>query len=1037
MLTKFWHIFFSLCFFSPILRASSPPLYFNHFQVGEGLANNAVFCSAQDEDGFLWFGTRDGLSRFDGYRFKNFIHEPGNSKSVGSNLILCLQPRNTNELWVGTDQGIYIYDTKLEKFSSFDKISREETLQISEDKKGNMWFISNNRLYKYIPSLNQVDHQYAKRYQQNTYAFCIDQNDEIWIGLDQEICHVKSGKKYAFDVENKDAGRIEVLHVDASNNIWIGTSRSGVHKFVRHTTKTEHVVRSKGDGPLYIRDIKQINETQMWMATENGLIVYNMVLGSITYVNHEKDNPWSLSDNAGYTILKDNQGGVWVGTYFGGVNYYHTKHNRFEKIFPRNSPHSIDGHAVREIVEDSQNNLWIGTEDQGLSYWDQKTNQFLNFGLAHGLSHTNIHGLLITGDSLLIGTFFQGLDILDIRSKKVIKHYDVHNTNGALGNNFVYHIYRTSDAKILLATSPGIYQFIPGEDLFIPYEVVPSHIFYTSMYEDRQRNLWLTSWRDGLYKISKNKNKPEVFLHDPENDSTISSNRVNRVFQDSKGQIWVATEGGLCLYDEKQNSFKRFTIKEGLPSNLILSVLEDDNANIWISTTKGLVKMDISSHCIETYSLEHGLLDLQFNYNSCFKDSKGIFYFGAFKGLIRFDPTSLSNKDKTNTFPPIYITGIQVNQIELTARDTNKRLSKSILYTDKIQLSYEESSISLDFVALNFASAKSTSYLYRLVGLDTAWTFSRDNTKAIFPKLRPGKYKFEVMAADANKTPISNVKSLEIEILPPYWASIPAFISYVLISLGILGRIFYSYDRKIKEKNRNRLNEIKAHREKELYRAKMDFFAQVTHDIKTPLTLIKAPLENIIEGGNPQKSAKWLKIIQENTDKLLLMTDNLLDFRKIESDQFSLQLKRQCVSELVSTCIKDFAPLIETRGIKLATSVAQDIYANVDIEAIYKILSNLLSNAIKYADKEIYLILTKQNETSSFCIQVKNDGKLLREEEIAQIFEPFQRASSHYRVKGSGLGLALASSFATLHGGTLIYKKNSENLNIFVLDIPL
>ncbi|MBD1424431.1 ligand-binding sensor domain-containing protein [Sphingobacterium arenae] len=1034
MLARLWLLLF---FCVTTVRLVSSPYYFNHFQVNRGLSNNAILCSVQDQDGFIWFGTRDGLNRFDGYRFKNFFHESENEKSLGSNLIHSLMVRKTNEIWVGTDQGIYIYDPQQEEFSLFDKVYKSESLQISEDQQGNIWFISNSSLHKYDPKTQQVDKTYAERWKEKTHAFCIDQNNEVWIGLKESICHVNSGKEYTFSNGKQFTGGVEELFVDDNNDIWIGTSHHGVYKWNRDSKETQHMIKNIGNKPLYVREIAQINENQLWIGTESGLFVHDMHTHKTTHITHEKDNPWSLSDNAIYAVMKDNQDGIWIGTFFGGINYYHPQHNLFEKIFPRNSPNSIGGHAVREIVEDGQQNLWIGTEDQGLAYWDQKSNNFINFGPEDGLAHTNIHGLLITGDSLLIGTFFQGLDVIDIRQKKVIKHFDSNNTNQALKSNFIYHIYKTSNGKILLATAPGIFQFIPGENRFIPFKRAPDHVFFTSIFEDREQTLWFTTWRDGLYKLKSGQEKPTRFVHDPKDHSTISSNRVNRVFQDSKGKIWVATESGLCIYDENNQSFKRFTSKDGLPSNLILAMQEDDSENLWISTTKGLVKMNILSHRIETYSLEHGLLDLQFNYNSAFKDSNGLLYFGASKGLIRFDPSSVTDLYKTDFYTPIYITGIQTNQHELTIQDKNSALSKSILYTNSIKLKYDESTVSLDFVALNFASANATSYLYRLVGLDTTWTFLRNNTKANFTKIPPGKYTFEVMAADANKTPISKIKSLEIVILPPFWASVPAYIIYALFSLGLIGMVLYWYDQKMKEKNRQRLEKIKAHKEKELYKAKMDFFMQITHDIKTPLTLIKAPLEKIMLGAEPKKSEKWLKTIHQNTEKLLLMTDNLLDFRKVESEHFSLKLKRQSVASLILICLQDFAPLIESKQIKLTKCLDKTLYADVDIEAMYKILSNLLSNATKYAEKEVHVNLYKVAERASFCIEVKNDGVLLSDEEITQIFEPFQRASTHYRVKGSGLGLALAYSFTSLHGGTLVYKKNSENLNIFVLEIPL
>src|SRR5690606_13910776 len=275
MLSRLW-LFLALCFFSTLLRGSPSPYYFNHFQVNRGLSNNAILCSVQDKDGFIWFGTRDGLNRFDGYRFKNFFHESENEKSLGSNLVHSLMVRNTNEIWVGTDQAIYIYDPQREEFSLFDKVYKSETLQITEDYQGDIWFISNSSLNKYDPQTRQVDITYAERWKEKTHAFCIDHHNEVWIGLKGSICHVTSGKEYIFSDDKQLRGSVEELFVDTNNDIWIGTSHNGVYKWDRESGKTKQVIKNIGNKPLYVRDIEQINENQLWIATESGLFVHDI-----------------------------------------------------------------------------------------------------------------------------------------------------------------------------------------------------------------------------------------------------------------------------------------------------------------------------------------------------------------------------------------------------------------------------------------------------------------------------------------------------------------------------------------------------------------------------------------------------------------------------------------------------------------------------------------------------------------------------------------------------------------------------------------
>lgn len=1023
--------------FIPFHKADAQLYYFNHYQVENGVSNNAILCSAQDKDGFMWFGTRDGLNRFDGYNFKHFYADTEKEDGLGSNFIHSITVGRDKMLWIGTDQGVYIFDPKSEHFTTLKEVHKREIVKIEEDHVGNIWFIANNELFCYDTDKKHLERKTESK-QHLVSSFCFDRDNNVWIGVGKHLISLSKNVRYPLPTTTSLPTEIKKLFVDREGNIWIGTSKEGLFKYAKKEQTISQVIASPSPStPLYIRDILQVTDTSLWVASEAGLFIYNIANNHYSKLQHEKDNPWSLTDNAIYTLSKDHQGGMWVGTYFGGIQYYHLQHTYFEKIFPRSTANSIQGHAIREIVEDRYHNLWIGTEDHGLTVWNQRENSFFTLDQNAHLAHSNIHGLALAGDSLLVGTFHQGMDVVDVRTKKVIKHFNNKNTHGELGDNFVFSIYRTRSGRILLATSRGAYEFFPGEDRFQPIKHMQRHIWYTSIYEDKTGNLWLTTWRDGLFKLSPATGSRIRFVHNPQDNQSLNSNRVNRVFQDSKGNIWAATENGIALWNEKTNKFRRITKKDGLPSNLIFGFQEDSDENLWISTSRGLVKMDIHKHTIDLFDTELGLLGLQFNYNSVFKDSKGYIYFGSSRGLIRFNPQLMTEHFNMNLRAPVFITGIQTHQRELSIGGRDGNLSQSVIYTDQIELNHDESTISIDFAALNFVSAKSTSYRYRLVGLDTAWTFLRNNGKANFTKVPPGRYRFEVVATDANGAPISDEKHVDIRIKPPLWASTPAFVVYLILMVLFIYFAASIYDNRIKEKNRRRLEVIKNHKEQELYKAKMDFFMRITHDIKTPLTLIKAPLEKILQGADTAKTDKWLHSIHQNTEKLLTLTDNLLDFRKIESSEFSLQLQLQKISDLIYVALQEFAPLIESKRLRLHTDIDEELEAHIDIETIYKILSNLLSNAIKYADNTLIIHLRKQSTNDTFQIEVKNDGVLLTEEEVQQIFKPFKRASSHYRIKGSGLGLALAYSFAELHGGSLHYDKNTENLNVFVLEIPL
>ena len=1011
--------------------------YFNHYGVDEGVSNNAILCSVQDKDGFLWFGTKDGLNRFDGYTFKQYYSDTDSNNGLGSNFIHSLLVDREKNIWAGTDQGIYIFNPFLERFTPFSHEKEAEILQIEEDGDGNIWFISNNRLFCFLPKTKELV-QRSSIHEHVVSAFGFDQAGRVWMGSGDFITCLNTNVSYRLPKLNTAPQWIEKIYTDSQGLLWIGTSKHGVYTLEPKTGQIKQVLPSIGNNPLFVRDIYQPDPNHLWIGTESGVVIYNRHNGKYQVLRHQGDDPWSLSDNAVYTICGDHQGGLWVGTFFGGVNYHHPQHDLFQKFFPRFSRSSIQGHAVREIVEDSYQQLWVGTEDNGLCVWNRSNGIFSTLTLLSGLSHTNIHGLALVGDSLLVGTFDRGLDIVDVRTRKIIRHLNTDNTHGGLSNNFVFHIYRTRQGRVLLATARGLCEFFPGTDRVVLLKEAPDYIFYTSIFEDKDGVLWLATWRDGLYRIDPKDGRIQIFRHDRNNPKSLNSNRVNRVYQDSNNFIWIATENGLAQWSADGTPVRRITKKDGLPSNLILAMEEDNEGNLWISTTRGLVRLRLQDQQIRIFDKESGLLDLQFNYNSVHKDSKGHFYFGSSTGLIRFHPDSIRSLSSPQPPVPIYITRIQILQRDLRVGHGSLAADTAVTYIKKIKLKHDESTISLDFAALNFVTSKSTSYMYLLEGFDKEWTLLRQSHTAHFTKLPPGSYRFRVKAVDVSGQAISNELSLDIEVDPPIWASTAAFILYFIAASILIYLLVTTYDRRIKEKNRRRLEAIKTHRERELFRVKMDFLARVAHDIKTPLTLIKAPLERLRhQPQSDPRTVRLLDTMHNNTEKLVGLTNQLLDFRKIESSEHNLKLERLSVNQLVSDRLLEFQPAFNQRHLSFSYRCDRVIDAYIDAEIVCKIIDNLLTNAVKYADKIVAVELKVDSNGRFFSFVVKNDGRQLSEQDINAVFKPFYRTSRHLQIEGSGLGLALAHSFAELHRGSLIFLNNSENLNIFVLQIPI
>jgi ligand-binding sensor domain-containing protein/signal transduction histidine kinase len=1029
-------------FSASIIVANAQPYYFSHFQVENGLSNNTVLCSLQDDAGFLWFGTKDGLNRFDGYTFKVFRSNAAIKGTIGSNVILTLHRDTKGNIWVGTEHGIYRYNPLQEDFIYLQASGENEIRDIETDTKGNIWFIGGLTLYKYNLATHTL--QQFKDFEATSVLIL---KGNVWVStLNGYLRRYVNGSSACsvydlFAHSRPPTSRwIQSLFDSGQGKIFAGTSNQGVKIFDLITHKYEDVLTYNADKTeVFARSFIKHNNAEYWIGTESGIYNFNLVTRKTSLLHKQYNNPYSISDNAIYTFCRDREDGIWVGTYFGGLNYYTNEYTHFEKFFPRVGENSLSGNAVREICEDTYGNLWIGTEDGGLnrlSGTDQKFHNYQPLGAPQNVSASNIHGLLANGKQLLIGTFEHGLDVMDIATQKVIRHCMVSNDN-TLKSNFFYCLYKTSNGKIIAGTSRGLYYFDPVTYKFSIITQVPENLFYTTIFEDNANNIWVGTYRNGLYYFNTRNQSHGSFKKDKHNPAGISDNAINKVFQDSDNNIWIATEnGGLCRLEVNQKGFDNFTTANGLPSNVIYAMLEDTRKNLWITTSKGLVCMNIRSKNIKVFTKANGLLSDQFNYNSAYKDRQGNLYFGCLKGMIKFTP----NKFVTSTYMPVvYLTGLQINNKEARINDPLSPLKKSIIYTDTLLLNYTQSSFSIDFAALSFAAPQMTEYAYKMVGLDKDWTYLRSNRKVYFTKLGAGNYIFKLKANNSNKVLGQQVKILHIKILPPFWASWYAYVIYALMFVSVCYFLLKRYHKRTQEKHQGKIRRLENEKEKEIYEAKIAFFTHISHEIRTPLTLIKGPMEKVMAKANEfPDMEKNLRIMERNTDRLLSLTNQLLDFRKTETHGFSLNFVKTDIISLINDNLLMFSPAIESRKLVLQLRLSlKSFYAYVDTEAMNKILSNLLDNAIKYAHHKISIELLMNNGDKNFTILFKNDGYLIAPEMSEKIFETFFRMKEAERQSGTGIGLPLARYLAELHKGQLYLQIRNEDLNVFALTIPV
>ncbi len=1020
------------------------PHYFKHYQVEQGLSNNAVICIIQDSKGFMWFGTRDGLNRFDGYTFKSFRHDTYDNNSLGNNFVHSLYEDRDGMIWTGTDQGIYVYDPRNDRFSHFPYQQNKEVLLIVGDDKDNIWFLGDFDLYCFNRKSKSLQ-EFGELGFHGLRGILVH-NDVVWGGsVDGKLIKYDSGtnKKKVFDLFDHSAPAISksvtTMAIDSNGSrLLIGTSSQGLKAFHIMKETYRDVLTSTSTGePLFVRDIKQIGK-DYWLASEAGVFVLSDIeTSAYQRLQQQHGNPWAISDNAVYAIWEDVESGIWIGTWFGGINYYHPQHDFFEKFFPIAGKPSISGNAVREITSDRNGTLWIGTENGGLNRFNPQDNSFKSYlptNDKQAIGSYNLHGLTVLGDTLLIGTFEQGLEMFNISTEKVFRKFYAKGGDNGLHSNFVYTTLRRKNGEVLLATNFGVYMFRPETGSFEVVKAIPHHIFYTCLFEDTKGYIWAGTWRDGLYYYHPKTGEKGFFA--AKNDGKgLPSNRVTYIQEDRQQTVWVGTEEGLCCYDATERVFRQINFKSLGKSLLVCAILEDDYGKLWVSTSNGLIQFDPQNGNSRLFTTAHGLLSNQFNYNAAYKSTDGTLYFGTVKGLVRFHPKKMPLKQVS---APIYITGMQVYNRELAIGPGKYDLKKSISYTDSLVLPYNRSTISIDFSTLSYISPERNEYAYKLEGLDQKWTHITANRKAYFTELPAGKYQFRVAAVNSAGKRLGPEKTLFLQILPAPWASPMARVFYFVLGVCLLTFFVRNYHRRQKEKHEIRLEQLAHRKEEEMYHAKIAFFTQVAHEIRTPLTLIKAPMEKVLKKVDEVPSIKKnLLIMQRNTERLLQLAGQLLDFRKTEIKGLQLNYQQVQLIPFLKQVLGGIRPTLTEAKLRLSYHLPkEEIVVCVDLDALDKMVSNLMSNAIKYAKSEV--VLSLEQSTNCFLLRVSNDGELIPEEMSEKIFEPFFRTPAAYGTMGAGLGLALAKSLANMHGGKLYLEtENRKEFNTFVLVLPI
>jgi len=1037
-----------VCQILPLYATDTKSLNYDfiHITSNEGLSQSNVKAIIQDSYGFMWFGTKNGLNRYDGTSIKVFNCEDKIARKGDNNISALFEDFN-KKLWVGTDKGVYLYDPVIESFSFMDiltgngKQMTNWVADIQSDLAGNIWIlIPNEGIFKY--NNGKLFHYDIIKKENLTSGtpecIYITKSGAVWIGTNAEGLFLYNTDNDTFNqyITDKDGNSLKGKYIfsicEYGNSIAVAIHEEELKKFDPATNSLSNI-NAPSVHYTVLRDIACFNDRELWVATHAGLFVINEAENKVTHYKEDLVHPYSLSDNIIYTIYKDKECGIWLGTLFGGVNYLPGKRMEFDKYIPLATENSLSGKRIRELTKDNEGNLWIGTDDEGLNILNTKTGEIKPFEYQTNKKNNSLKTLSVSSfdNKIWCGIFKKGINVIQLPSRQM-KHYNAGELN--INDGSVYALFKDKTGNIWLGTAWGLFVSSPEELYFKEIKEI-GNIWVYHIMEDDEQMIWIASLGNGVYKYDPDENTYRHYLHFPNDPTSLSSNSVSDIMQDSRGRLWFSTDrGGICLYNKNEDNFITYSVTEGLPDDVAYRILEDKKQNLWFGTNRGLVKFNPDLGSIRVYTKEDGLLGNQFNYKSAITDNNGKFYFGSIEGLIAFDP----EKEITNELnPPLYITKLNIYNNEITTYSDDSPLEKSIIHTENIILPHNQANIGFDFAALNYNSPSAIHYTYRMEGIDKDWIQTTSNKNITYSSLPPGNYKFIVRATNKDIPSVFSERTLTITILPPWWLSATAYIVYIALILCAIVLWFYWYENRQKRKIEEGRKIFEIAKEKELYSSKIEFFTEIAHEVRTPLTLIYGPLETIMEMDiQDHKIKKNLQVIAQNTKRLLELTKQLLDFRKVDETKFLPDFIMLDVTQLLKETAQRFEPTIIQQRKELIQDIPdQKIVAAVDKEALTKIISNLLNNALKYSVSFIQVILLKEQTT--FTIKVASDGDKIPEELSLRIFEPFfQINKTGEYTSGAGIGLPLSKSLAELHNGKL-YLDSQQPMNIFVLTLPL
>lgn len=841
----------------------------------DGLPSNAVRSVVQGSKGYMWFGTDNGLCRFDGYDVKTYYNPFTTVDQFVSALTACEEG-----LLVGCNNGAYLFCNATDRFQKLSDKITAPVLNFSLDGDQNVWISTNGQgVFRYNRTTHEL-HQYPmKNIQGKVKSTLVDANNQVWMLCNHgeaSIYHLnKSTDQFeAFPLKG-DATMFHGMAMLATpdGNVYVGTWENGLYKLNADGSAEQLISGTLSNAVHHIHQLYCNDNKYLLIASDDGLVQYD-IQNHIWHMLSEVNNPSrSTSERFVYGIAGDNEGGIWVTTFYGGVNYLPS--TSFEDRFRAYSARlgGLRGNVVGRFFEDRQHRIWIATDDAGLDCFNPQTNSFVSYPGKAAMGKYNVHALFADENNLWVGTYGNGV----IRMNMATGAQQVFYTDGKVSGSNAYCIYRDRKKRLWAASMDGANLFDEGQQKFCKIKLFKS--LTIDIKEDPQGNVWFATQGDGLWRLDKN-NVWKQYKH-VENDSTsLVSDQVNCLAIGEKGQLYAATSEGLCEFLPSKGIFRRISIDA--PSQDFTSLVISQGV-MWISTSKGIVKYTLGEP-VQLFNKYDGLTCNQFMPNAGLLASDGRIYFGSTRGFNCFYPYLVKINQVA---PPVAITSVELFGQPIEAG--SDQLEKSLSHAAELNLSHNENTINISFAALSYVSPEKNLYAYKLEGVDKDWIYTHEH-RANYTNLPAGTYTFLVKATNNDGVWSKNEAKLKIVVHPPFWWSLPAKILYLLLIGYAIYWFMQSRLKREKLRHQEELDQLELKQDQEMRDARLQFFTMIAHEIRTPVTLIIGPLESLKEHwklvsgklSDGETITQTLSVIDRNAQRLLLLVNQLLDFNKVQ-----------------------------------------------------------------------------------------------------------------------------------------------------------